>query len=793
MDYGEFIEELKKSSSYQGQIAHVEVIPPRDPEFQPLPSHLHPKLKEALGRKGIVALYPHQVKAIAAVREGKNVIIASGTSSGKSLCYHLPVIDAVLKDPSSRALYLFPTKALAQDQLRSLFDFGIKELVASTYDGDTPPDLRGWVRKNSHIVLSNPDMLHVGILPNHRLWSRFLAHLHYVVLDEAHVTRGVFGSHTAMVLRRLRRLCAYYGSSPIFILTTATIGNPREHAEALTGLEVAPVVEDSSPRGEKIFLLWNPAMEGEDGEARRKSSQAEATQLLLRLIERGVRTIVFTRSRKSSELIYNLARRALIRSGEKRLAERIASYRGGYLPEERRGIERELFAGNLLAVISTNALELGIDIGELEACLMSGYPGTLSSTWQQAGRAGRRKGQSLAVLVGKDDPLDQYLMRNPEALFGKPCEEAIIDLKSPSILAFHLLCAAHELPLTADDDQFFGTGSFSAAEELFEEGLLKKARGRLYMPGENPAPTLNLRSASNRVYRIIDAATGSLLGTVDEGNAFFHIHPGAIYLHQGDPYEVKTLDLEKKVALVEEAEEEYYTQPRDVTDVRILEELQSSGSIDLGHCSIHYGEVEVVTQVYAYQLRHILTHQVIESRELDLPPVVLRTRALWYLLPRAMVESLNLDGTQLAGGLHAVEHAAIALLPLYAMCDRWDIGGVSTSFHRDTGEATIFIYDAYAGGAGIALKGFELWRKHLEGTLHLVSDCACSEGCPSCIQSPKCGSGNEPLNKEAAIKILALLREDLERPDLPPRGEGRKAELRAGSRGDCVNRSQMRG
>ncbi len=764
MDVQKFLSDLKSSRFYQGQISHIEVIDSRLPELVDLPKDLHPELVKALEKKGISSLYPHQAEAIARILEGKHVIIASGTASGKSMCYHIPAIDAVLQDPSSRALYLFPTKALAQDQLRSLHELGIKDLVAQTYDGDTPGDIRGWIRRNAHVVLSNPDMLHLGILPNHQLWSNYLSRLRYVVIDEAHITRGVFGSHTAMVIRRLRRLCSYYGSNPIFVLTTATIGNPGVHAAALTGLQVEEIIEDSSPRGEKIFVLWNPILKRDADGAERRNANVETVQLLLRLVRNGIRTIAFARSRKNSELIYHQARRILMDSGEENLALKIASYRGGYLPEERRRIERDLFSGKLLAVSSTNALELGIDIGELEACILNGYPGTLSSTWQQVGRAGRRKGQSLAVMVAKDDPLDQYLARNPGAIFSKPCEEAIIDLDNPSILASHLLCAAYELPLTEKDTAFFGPNIFQILRELHEAGQVRSVKGRYIPVGQNPAASLNLRSASNRVYRIVEKNTGSLLGTVDEGNAFFHVHPGAIYIHQGDPYEVKELDLEKRVALVEEIDEDYYTQPRDITDIKILREFLSSRPYGLGRCSIHYGEVEVSTQVYSYQLRHLPTHQVIAHVDLDLPPMTLLTRAFWYVIPRKKIESLELDAQRLAGGLHALEHSAIAMLPLYAMCDRWDIGGVSTPFHQDTGEPSVFIYDAYAGGTGIALKGYDLRLEHLTATLKLLEDCPCSEGCPSCIQSPKCGSGNEPLDKEAAIKILKMLHRDMGQP-----------------------------
>ncbi len=791
MDVQGFLGLLKGEKAYRGQIEHLEVIPQRPASYVPLPDGLHPRLVEALAERGITSLYPHQARAVEAVMRGKHVIVASGTASGKSLCYHLPAMDAVLKEPASRALYLFPTKALAQDQLRSLYQLGLEGPVANTYDGDTPPGTRAWIRRNSHVVLSNPDMLHLGILPNHRLWSGFLGRLRYVVVDEAHVARGVFGSHAALVLRRLRRLCAYYGSDPRFVLTTATIGNPEEHARALTGLPVEGVTEDTSPRGAKTFVLWNPPAGGEDeeegeggGEAGdeaeaggfaiaegRRSSNSETQKLLLRLVTEGVRAIAFSRSRKAAEQVYAGVRRGLAGSGRGDLAGSVASYRGGYLPEERRAIERRLFAGELLAVSCTNALELGIDLGELEACVINGYPGTLSSTWQQAGRAGRRQEQSLAVLVGKDDPLDQYLMRNPAAIFSKPVEEAVIDLDNPGILAAHLRCAAFELPLTSGDEACFGPGSVALAEEMLSDGRLRRARGRCFSSGDNPAAGVNLRSASNRAYRIVERATGALLGTVDEGSAFFDVHPGAVYLHQGDPYEVKELDLEKRLALVEEAEDDVHTQPRDSTDVGVLSELDSFGPGVGGKCGLRFGEVEVVTRVYAYQKRGLRGRRLLETVELDLPPMTLKTRALWYVLPQPRLAALGLDALRLAGGLHAAEHAAIAMLPLFAMCDRRDVGGVSTAFHAHTGEASIFIYDAYEGGAGIARKGFEKAAAHLAGTAALLRGCPCASGCPSCVQSPKCGSGNEPLDKEAAGLLLGLLLEDLAPgPPKPPLG-----------------------
>jgi DEAD/DEAH box helicase domain-containing protein len=761
--FEETLEKISAGWGESGRMTHVEVIPARSASYADMPGRLHPLLLEALRCQGVNRLYPHQARALQLAEEGRHVVISTGTASGKSLCYHLPVHEEILENPTSRALYLFPTKALAQDQLRSLNELRCGKVRSAAYDGDTPAGLRGWIRREAQIVLSNPDMLHYGILPNHRLWGGFFRHLRYVVVDEAHVARGVFGSHVAQVLRRLRRIAALYGSRPQFFFTSATIANPGEHAGRLAGLEVDSVEDDYSPRGRKVFALWNPpdilSMEG--GEIHR-SSNLETAELLSRLMRLGVRTIAFSRSRKAVELIYGYVQR-ILGSGERQLAERLASYRGGYLPQQRREIERRLFAGELLAVATTNALELGVDIGELEACIMNGYPGTIASTWQQAGRAGRRQGESLAVLVGADDPLDQYLMRHPGFLFGAPCEEAVIDLENPRILGAHLACAARELPLREEDEEYFGAGMQGALDQLTGDGALGRKGKIWYYSGlDSPAQEVSLRSASASLISIVEADTGSLLGTVEEATSFFHVHPGAVYLHQGESYLVEDLDMERMVALVRGETLDFYTNPMDNTDVSVLEE-EKTRRLSPHACSIHYGEVEVSTKVYAYQKRRLLTHEILETLGLDLPTQVLPTRALWYTLPLQRLAALGLDEYGLAGGLHAMEHAAIAILPLFAMCDRWDIGGMSTSFHADTGHATIFIYDAYPGGVGIAARGFELAALHLRSTREMMQGCPCREGCPSCIHSPKCGNGNEPLNKQAAVRLIALIEEDLSR------------------------------
>jgi len=762
VDFARWIREYAESRGKVTRLVHVALIPERKASLVKFPPFLHPKVKEALESLGIRGLYPHQEKALRLAVEGRHLIVATGTASGKSLCYQAPALQLMHTDPTSRFLFLYPTKALAQDQLRAMRELAGREGACATYDGDTPGDLRSWVRREARVVLSNPDMLHYGILPHHRLWGAFFRQLRMVVLDEAHVARGVFGSHVAQVLRRLRRLCEHYGSKPIFVLASATIANPGEHAKRLVGEKVEVVSDDRSPRKAKVFALWNPPdiLETGGGEIHR-SSNLETSELLAELVRHGIRTIAFSRSRKAAELVYEYARKRLKEEG---LDGRIASYRGGYLPSLRREIEARLFSGELLGVSATNALELGIDVGDMEACIINGYPGTISSTWQQAGRAGRRS-ESLAVLVAGDDPLDQYLARNPEYLLGAPFEEAIVDLENEYILNAHLLCAAYELPLKEGDENFFGGRTWELAAELEKGGFLRARAGRLFPTRlRSPSHDISLRSSSGSTVDIVDRETGSVLGTVEEATSIFHVHPGAVYLQMGETYLVESLDLERKIALVRQADLEYYTNPLDNVSVRVLgEERVRRGR----GCSLHYGEVEVTTEVYAYQKRRLVSHEVLETVPLDLPALVLLTRALWITLPPEKVESLGLDEYELAGGLHALEHAAIAMLPLFAMCDRWDIGGMSTSMHPDTGEATVFIYDAYPGGIGIAARGYDLIEAHLKATREMVQRCPCAKGCPSCIQSPKCGSGNEPLHKEAAIRLLDMAISDLAGADLP--------------------------
>ncbi len=748
-----FLHHLLTSPDYKQQIAHTQFIPSHDATFRELDKPIHPALQACLESSGISSLYTHQAGAINAVRRGENVMVATASASGKTLCYNLAVLEAILKDSSSRALYLFPTKALAQDQMRSLNELACPELISfgscATFDGDTPQSERAEIKRKARVVLTNPDMLHLGILPNHKSWSRLFRNLKYVVVDEAHVYRGVFGSHVANVLRRLRRLCTYYGSKPQFICCSATIANPEEHAEKLVGLPFEVITDDGSPHGGKSFVFWNPPFIDEKGTGRR-SSNSEATFLFTELVRNGIRSLVFTRTRKLAELIYIYTREQLGSS----LGQLIKPYRAGYLAEDRRQIERELFDGRLLGVVATTALELGVDIGDLEATVLVGYPGSIASTWQQAGRSGRGVGEALSFLIALDNPLDQYFMHHADYFFGKNFENALINSENLNILKPHLLCAAWEQPLTDVDGALFGAAFDRALSELEAEGKVRRSGGRWYLSPRisHPAQEINIRSTSGKNYAVIDASRGyELMETVESSVAFFQIHPGAIYLHQGDSYLVKEMDRENHVAIVMPTDVTYYTQTKEMTDIKILKTGQERQCEGVKVC---LGEVDVTNAVVGFKKKMQFTEEVIGEELLDLPPLRFVTQALWFELPEAAIERVAEAGLDFAGGLHAVEHAAIAMLPLFALCDRNDIGGVSTPFHPDTGKAQIFIYDAYPGGVGITAKGFEMIKELWSATLQAIEECPCQDGCPSCIQSPKCGNNNEPLDKQAALVLL---------------------------------------
>jgi DEAD/DEAH box helicase domain-containing protein len=757
MKISTFLPRLKKLPAYRDQIVHIERIAPREASYGELDKPLHPHLQTSLEANHLFPLYSHQAKAVNLVRSGKNVVVVTPTASGKTLCYNIPVLDTILTQKGCCALYLFPTKALAQDQLRSLRELSTAQRIKlnyDTFDGDTPQHERAAIKRSAEIVLSNPDMVHIGILPNHSSWKEFLCRLRYVVIDEAHVYRGVFGSHVADVLRRLKRICAYYGASPQFICCTATIANPREHVEGLTGLPFEVVAEDGSPHGGKEFVFWNPPLIDEAKSARR-SANSEATLLLTELMRKGIRSLAFTRSRRLTELIFMYVRDQLKKDAPE-LADKVKPYRAGYLAEDRRQIERELFDGKLLAAVATTALELGVDIGDLDATVLTGYPGSIASTWQQAGRSGRGKEDSISFLIGLDNPLDQYLMRYPEFFFGKSHENALINPDNIRILKPHVLCAAWEMPLADGESKLFGDNFSQAVAELEREGLLRKRRGRWY-PSPRvtyPAEEINIRSTSSHNYNLVNAASGVLLETIEEANAFFQIHPGAIYLHQGESYLVTNLDLLGRTAYAVPTDEPYYTQTKDITEISIV---KTSLRKTVGGIGVYLGDVEVTTTVLGFKKKRVFTEEVLGEEPLDLPPHTFPTVALWFDMPPQVEGKLAKEGLDFAGGLHATEHAAIALLPLFALCDRNDIGGVSTPLHQDTGQAQIFIHDAYPGGIGIAEKGFDIIMDLWEATLKAITECPCQEGCPACIQSPKCGNNNEPLDKNAARVILEEL------------------------------------
>ncbi len=757
MNTSTFLPHLRSLPTYKDQIVHIEHIPPREASYGELEEPLHPTLHASLEANSLLPLYSHQASAVNAVRAGRNVVVVTPAASGKTLCYNIPVLDTLLTHKGSHALYLFPTKALAQDQLRSLKELTAPQQIKlnySTFDGDTPQWERTEIKRSAEIVLSNPDMVHLGILPNHRSWSGLLSRLKYIVIDEAHIYRGVFGSHVANVLRRLKRLCAHYGASPQFICCTATIANPKEHVERLIGLPCEVIAVDGSPHGGKDFVFWNPPLLDEVKSARR-SANSEATLILTELVQQGIRSLAFARSRRLTELVYLYVQDQLSQR-EPELAKMVKPYRAGYLAEDRRQIERELFEGHLLAAVATTALELGVDIGDLDATVLIGYPGSISSTWQQAGRSGRSKENSLSFLIGLNNPLDQYLMRHPDFFFGKSHENALIDPDNLRILKPHLICAAWELPLSDSEEELFGDGCSQAEAELEGEGLLRKQRGRWH-PSPRvvyPAQDINIRSTSSQNYQLVDVTSGRLLETVEEANAFFQIHPGAVYLHQGESYLVTELDLKTRTACAVPTDAPYYTQAKDITDISIL---GASLEKAIGNIMVHLGEVEVTTTVLGFKKKRIFTEEVIGEEPLDLPPHSFPTVALWFEIPPQVEERLAAEGLDFAGGLHAAEHAAIALLPLFALCDRNDIGGVSTPLHPDTGKAQVFIYDAYPGGIGIAEKGFELITELWQATLKAISECPCQEGCPSCIHSPKCGNNNQPLDKKAAMMILKEL------------------------------------
>ena len=832
MDVAALLERMKSRRDYAGQLEHVEILPPRDGEFAEPAAPLPAALARLLAARGVEQLYCHQVEALEAARADRDFVVVTGTASGKTLCYNLPILEAALSDQSAaRALYLFPTKALAQDQLKNLLDLvsDDKAVAAAVrpgvYDGDTPTAQRRRIRSEANLVLSNPDMLHAAILPYHPKWAQFFAELRFVVIDEVHTYRGILGAHVSAVLRRLLRVCRHYGSNPTFMATSATIANPGELVSRLVGRAVQVVDRDGSPRGRKYFALWNPAPLGNDALARR-SANDDAVSWMTEAIDADAQALAFTRTRQAAELIHRYVREALTDERSPH-ADKVRAYRGGYLPNERREIEQDLFAGRLRAVAATNELELGFDIGSLDVALLVNYPGTIASCWQQAGRSGRRTDESLAVLLAGNDPVDQYLLRRPDYFFAQSPEQAVVDPDNPYVLAKHLKSAAFELPLTADDFATFGPLSRPIVEALCGDEQLAEVRGDYYHPGgQNPSVGVSLRHMSDNTFSIVlvesgmpnrewgmgkvksnpDVASniphspfllphsipGSVIANVDSISAPELVYPEAIYLHNGETYLVRELDLAGKVAYVERRETDYYTQAVLESNVRITSTRAKHGNDDenaAAHTApkasrgvpargaqptqpvaaeralIAYGDVEVSWQTVAFKKIKFATRENIGLGPVDIPPQQLATTAFWLSPDDDLRRELKLAGLRASEGLTGLRNLAVVALPLVAMCDSRDLGGVVDS--QNLGRAAMIVYDRYPGGLGYSEKGFQFVDQLLAICRDMVASCPCDAGCPSCVglpnlrpaihSDPDLTRGHPMPNKQATLRLVELL------------------------------------
>ena len=750
-------------TSLTRRVTHVEQLAPRTEKCADWPCWVPAELRDTLTGLGIGLPWTHQAEAAELAHSGRDVVIATGTASGKSLGYLLPVLTALLADPRACALYLAPTKALAADQLGSVQAFGLPGIRASCYDGDAAIADRDWARAHANWILTNPDMLHRGVLAAHHRWARVLRRLTYIVVDECHAYRGVFGSHVGLVLRRLIRMARRYGSDPVVLLASATSADPARSAQRLVGRPFVAVTDDGSPRPGADFVLWEPGFvaggAGELGAPVRRSAPSEAARMMADLVASGVRTLTFVRSRHGAEQTALSARRRLADIAPS-LVDQVAAYRGGYLPEDRRELERALGCGELMGVASTNALELGVDIAGLDAAVLAGYPGTLASMWQQAGRAGRRADagrRALVVFVARDDPLDCYLVHHPETVFGRPVETTITDPTNPYILGPHLACAAAERHLTSDDLELFGglAAVGPVVADLVARGVLRRRPSGYYFaePG-HPADGVDLRGGGGGQVAIVEEETARLLGTVDVTRAPSAVHEGAVHLHRGDSYIVQSLDLLSGVAMVRADRPEWSTIARSVSTV-FMTSAHSERTCAHG-VRVGLGPVEVTEQVVGY-LRRRPGGELIDAIALDMPRQTLTTRAVWYAICLDTLLAAGLSEAAVPGSLHAAEHAAIGLLPLFAGCDRSDIGGLSTALHPDTGEPTVIVYDGYPGGAGFAERGHEVLADWLTAVREAVAGCGCESGCPSCVQSPKCGNGNQPLDKAGAVVVLDVV------------------------------------
>jgi len=755
---------LAGTPSGEQPLTHVAELPGREAQFTDWPTWLKPEVAAVFRSRGIARPWTHQAHAATLAHNGHHVVLSTGTASGKSLAYQMPILSTLLGDPRGTALYLAPTKALGADQLRSTIAVTdelradapeLAEVFPSAYDGDTPIEIRQWARANARWLFTNPDMIHIGILGAHERWARFLRNLRYVVVDECHYYRGVFGSNVALILRRLRRICARYGATPTFVLASATTSNPGTAASRLVGAPCEEVTDDGSPHGPRTVALWEPPLmkeiTGENGAPVRRSAGAEASRIMADLMVEGARTLTFVRSRRGAE-VTALGTQRLLADVDRDLPGRVAAYRAGYLAEDRRKLESDLSDGTLLGVATTNALELGVDIAGLDAVVVAGFPGTVSSFWQQAGRSGRRGEGSLVALVARDDPLDTYLVHHPAALLDKPIEATVTDPSNPYLLAPQMLCAAAELPITVDEAAEFGAEA--VLDGLAADGLVRKRpHGWFITPdGQQYAPhaSVNIRGGTGTQVAIVDGGSGRMLGTVDSGKAPATVHPGAVHIHQGESFVVDDLNLEDGLALVHPEQPDWSTSARETTDIAITD-IHSRRTH--GQVTVALVQVNVTHQVVGY-LRRLHSGEILDSIELDMPEQTLDTRAVMYTITPELLEDRGISAERFPGSLHAAEHAAIGLLPLVATCDRWDIGGVSTALHPDTGLPTVFVYDGYDGGAGFADRGHRAIVEWLEATKEAITSCECPSGCPSCVQSPKCGNGNDPLDKDGAVTVL---------------------------------------
>lgn len=737
-----------RAAQRAGELVHLEDIPGQQGRSTCWPETVRPEIAAALADRGVVSPWIHQAQAAELALAGRHVIIATRAASGKSAGYLAAALSQVLD--GGTALYIAPTKALAADQLKAISDLGVRGVRATCYDGDSTTAERTWAQAHANYLLTNPDMIQSGLLPNHARWRGFFRRLRVVIIDECHGYRGVFGSHVAQVLRRLRRVAAAYQGGPVFILASATIANPADCARQLTGLDAVAVTDDGSPRAPLTFALWEPPLLHTYAEIRaRRPATTEAADLLAAMVRAEVPALAFIRSRRGAETVAMAARDAL----DNELAGNVAAYRSGYLPDDRRDLEAGLRGGRLTGMATTSALELGINITGLDAVLIAGWPGTWASLWQQAGRAGRAGHHATAVFIARDDPLDSYLVHHPDTLLRHPVEPAVLDPANPYVLGPHLAAAAAELPLTEPDLDLFGPATATTITDLTAAGeLRKRPSGWYYARHRRPSREISIRGDLGRPVRVVEEATGRLVGTMDEPSAHRYVHDGAVYLHQGESYLVSRLELADAVALVEPGDPGYTTQAHDLTDIDVIGERRR---VRWGDAELILADVRVTRQVVEYARLRGGKKIKEPALPLDLPQRTLSTVAVAWTIPNECL--VPIPGNDLGGAAHAAEHASIGLLPLFATCDRWDVGGLSTELHPATGQLTVFVYDGHAGGAGFAERGFKVAADWLNATRNAIDTCPCDTGCPSCVQSPKCGNGNSPLSKASAVALLELV------------------------------------